>query len=209
MIEWKKSKDLVDYPTALNLMEKRVEDITSGQAEELIWFLEHPPLLTAGTSAKPEDLLDHESLPVFQAGRGGQYTYHGPGQRVVYLMLDLNKRDPDIKKYICHLEEAIIQTLQNFDIEGKRKEGRIGIWIENKDGSEDKIAAIGVRVRKWVTYHGIAININPNLDHFNTIVPCGIKEEKYGVTSMWSLGKKVVFSTIDSILEEKIKNQFC
>lgn len=185
------------YEKALFEMEKRANGIIAGAKNELVWFLEHPPTITAGTSAKDGDLLDEKKFPVFKTGRGGEYTYHGPGQQVCYLMLDLKKRGmADLHKYVSTLEEIIIKTLAEYGITGERRKGRIGIWVKN-GGSENKIAAIGVRVRRWVTMHGLAININPDLSHFNTIVPCGIKE--FGVTSLAKEGKKV------KDIQEKLK----
>lgn len=191
---------LQEYPKAVEVMETRVADIREGRADELIWHLEHPPLYTGGTSAQASDLIS-DRFPVYQTGRGGQYTYHGPGQRVVYLMLNLKKRQqvPDIKSYVCALEEWIIQALKEFDIQGERREGRIGIWVNTPQG-ECKIAALGVRIRHWVTYHGIAINVNPDLSHFSGIVPCGIQE--FGVTSMHALGKKILMADLDKALEK-------
>ena len=191
---------LQEYPKAVEVMETRVADIREGRADELIWHLEHPPLYTGGTSAQASDLIS-DRFPVYQTGRGGQYTYHGPGQRVVYLMLNLKKRQqvPDIKSYVCALEEWIIQALKEFDIQGERREGRIGIWVNTPQG-ECKIAALGVRMRHWVTYHGIAINVNPDLSHFSGIVPCGIQE--FGVTSMHALGKKILMADLDKALEK-------
>lgn len=198
-IEWKISQSPVDYETAVKVMEERVAAIRAGEKSELIWLLEHPPLYTAGTSAKAEDLLSPK-FPVFETGRGGQYTYHGPGQRVIYVMLDLKKRQktPDIKQYICNLEQWVIDTLQAFDISGKRIAGRVGIWVERDNLPEAKIAAIGVRVRHWVTYHGISINLNPDLSHFSDIVPCGISDA--GVTSFKDLGVQVEMKQLDAAL---------
>ena len=199
--EWQTSQGLVPYPDALVTMEQRVEAIYKGEADELIWLLEHPPLITSGTSAKAEDLIDPERLPVFHAGRGGQYTYHGPGQRIAYAMLDLRKRGQDLRRYIHRLEEWIVQTLAVFDIEGERREGRVGIWVVRDDGREDKIAAIGVRVRRWITFHGLSINLAPDLDHFQTIVPCGISQ--HGVTSISELGKNVTMAELDAVMRER------
>jgi lipoyl(octanoyl) transferase len=198
--------DLIDYETAVSEMERRVEGIRAGTADEAVWLLEHPPLYTAGTSAKAEDLLNPR-FPVYQTGRGGQYTYHGPGQRVAYVMLDLKKRqsEPDIKKYVWQLEEWIILTLAEFGIKGERREGRVGIWVV-EGNTENKIAAIGVRVRHWVTYHGISINVNPNLDHFNGIIPCGIKG--FGVTKLENLCSDVSLEKIDSVLSFKFGSVF-
>lgn len=197
MIEWKKSDSLVPYPDALAFMENRIQEIRQG-APECIWFLEHPPLYTAGTSAKPEDLVDHTRFPVFETGRGGQFTYHGPGQRVVYAMLDLNQRIPDIRQYVAILEQWIIKTLKEFDIDGFQREGRVGIWVNTPRG-EEKIAAIGVRVSKWITYHGLAINVNPNLDHFSGIIPCGLPQ--FGVTSLYKLDKQISLDELDTVLQ--------
>jgi lipoyl(octanoyl) transferase len=197
-IEWRISAHPVDYPTALAAMEERVAAIRAGAARELGWLLEHPPLYTAGTSALPQDLLAPARFPVFSAGRGGQYTYHGPGQRVVYLMLDLQRRRPDLRAYVWRLEEWTIRTLQEFGIRGERRAGRIGIWVVKPDGSEAKIAAIGVRVRRWVTFHGLAINLAPDLEHFAGIVPCGIHE--FGVTSFADLGLATTMSELDDAL---------
>ncbi len=180
-------------------MEARVAAIRAGEADECVWFLEHPPLYTAGTSAKDGDLLDAR-FPVFKTGRGGEHTYHGPGQRVAYVMLSLKKRQqaPDIKQYVWQLEEWIIRTLAHFGVTGERRKGRVGIWVETS-GTEKKIAAIGVRVRHWVSYHGIAINVEPDLSHFDGIVPCGISE--YGVTSLADLGLQITKNELDQALE--------
>jgi lipoyl(octanoyl) transferase len=199
-VEWRISSQPVDYPSAQAVMEERVEAIRAGRAPELCWLLEHPPLYTAGTSARPADLLAPTRFPVFAAGRGGQYTYHGPGQRVCYLMLDLQRRGPDLRAYIWRLEEWVIQTLDRFNLHGERRQGRIGIWLTKPDGAEAKIAAIGVRVRRWVTYHGVAINLDPDLAHFTGIVPCGIKG--FGVTSFADLGLTTSMAEVDSILIE-------
>ena len=202
-MEWKFSQKLVPYEEAVKGMEERVADIRESLAGELIWSLEHPSLYTAGTSSNAQDLIGN-NFPVYETGRGGQYTYHGPGQRVSYIMYNLKKRQevPDIKKYIWSLEEWIIQTLGEFDIQGERREGRIGIWVETPLG-EKKIAAIGVRIRHWVTYHGLAINVNPELSHFSGIVPCGIKE--FGVTSFHDLGQKISMSDLDEAMQKTIK----
>jgi lipoyl(octanoyl) transferase len=209
-IEWIVNDGLVSYEDALRIMEERVEAIINNQARELIWLLEHPPLYTAGTSAQAAELLDPGKLPVFTSGRGGKYTYHGPGQRIVYLMLNLKKRaganQPDLKKYIYCLEQWIINSLAHFAITATREQGRVGIWVKDKNNKEAKIAAIGIRVRKWITYHGIAINLNPNLDNFNSIIPCGIKE--YGVTSMVQLGKKCSFKELDLVLKNNFNEIF-
>lgn len=183
--EWTISPAPVPYPQALAAMEERVAQIRAGSAPEWVWLLEHPPLYTAGTSAKPEDLLDSGRFPVFQSGRGGQYTYHGPGQRVAYVMLDLKARGGDIRRYVHDLEEWVIRALGHFAIRAGRRQGRVGIWVETGDGKDAKIAALGVRVRQGVTYHGVSINLDPDLEHFSGIVPCGIQE--HGVTSLWAL----------------------
>lgn len=205
-MQWIAQPNLIDYETAISEMEQRVEGIRAGTAEEAVWLLEHPPLYTAGTSAKAEDLVNPR-FPVYQTGRGGQYTYHGPGQRVAYVMLDLKKRqtEPDIKKYVWQLEEWIIRTLVDLGVQGERREGRVGIWVV-QGNSESKIAAIGVRVRHWVTYHGISININPNLEHFDGIIPCGIKE--FGVTSLEKLCLNHTSNAVDSRLEHQFRGIF-
>lgn len=193
------NKGFQEYEPCLQAMEDTVAAIKNGQADDQIWLLEHPPLYTSGTSANVKDLLNAQ-FPVFETGRGGEYTYHGPGQRVAYVMMDLKKRmqTPDIKKYIWMLEEWIIRTLAEFDVMGERREGRVGIWVVMPDGSEAKIAAIGVRIRHWVTFHGISINVNPDLSHFNGIVPCGISD--HGVTSLHALGKKISMQELDEAL---------
>jgi lipoyl(octanoyl) transferase len=202
-VEWRISDDLVDYPTAIAEMEARVAAIRAGKAPELVWLVEHPPLYTAGTSAKPGDLLAPDRFPVFATGRGGQYTYHGPGQRVAYAMLDLKARGGDIRRYVRDLEEWIIRTLAQFNVRGERRQDRIGIWVvDGAPGArrEDKIAAIGVRVRHWVSYHGIAINLEPDLAHFDGIVPCGIAPSAsapFGVTSLAKLGLIVSMPELD------------
>lgn len=200
-MDWKISKEPVEYEDALAHMEARVGDIRSEQADEQVWLLEHPPLYTAGTSAKDDDLLDAR-FPVYETGRGGEHTYHGPGQRVGYVMLDLKKRQsgPDVKKYVWQLEEWIIQALATFGVQGERRCGRVGIWVVMPDGSEKKIAAIGVRIRRWVTFHGISINVNPDLSHFDGIVPCGISE--HGVTSLADLGVDVGMDELDDVLQD-------
>lgn len=199
-MEFKHSSSPVDYDEALAFMDARVEGIYEGQEAECVWLLEHPSLYTAGTSAKEADLLNAR-FPVYEAGRGGQYTYHGPGQRIAYVMMDLRKRQksPDIKAYVWFLEEWIIRSLAEFGITGKRVCGRVGIWVDMADGREKKIAAIGVRVRRWVTLHGIAINVNPDLSHFGGIVPCGISDA--GVTSMADLGVSATMEDLDRVLE--------
>ena len=196
--EWRIDAGLVPYPEALAAMEERVAAIRAGAARELVWLLEHPPLYTAGTSARAHDLLAAERFPVFEAGRGGQYTYHGPGQRVAYLMLDLQRRRPDLRRYIWQLEEWVIRALARFNVRGERRTDRIGIWVVKPGGHEAKIAAIGVRVRRWVTYHGVAINLEPDLEHFAGIVPCGISG--FGVTSLADLGLTTTMAELDAAL---------
>ncbi len=200
-IEWKVS-DLVEYPDALRFMKERVAGIIAGKQQETIWLLEHPPLYTAGSSAHSGDLLEPDRFPVYQAGRGGEYTYHGPGQRIAYVMLNLKKRynQPDIKQFVYDLEEWIIRTLAAFGVKGERRNGRVGIWVVNGD-NEQKIAAIGIRLRKWVSYHGIAINLSPDLSHFTGIVPCGIRE--HGVTSLKALGVDVTMDQLDDVLRRE------
>ncbi|MGB0697194.1 MAG: lipoyl(octanoyl) transferase LipB [Rhodospirillaceae bacterium] len=197
-MEWRISDGLVAYPDSLAAMEQRVTDIRTEGAEELVWLLEHPPLYTSGTSAQPTDLLDPERFPVYKAGRGGQYTYHGPGQRVAYVLLDLAQRGKDIRCHVHRLEEWMIRTLAEFSVQGERREGRVGIWVARGGGREDKIGAIGVRVRRWVTFHGLALNVEPDLSHFGGIVPCGISN--HGVTSLWDLGIHVTMEEVDSAL---------
>jgi lipoyl(octanoyl) transferase len=205
-IEWRISAAPVAYPDALAAMEERVAAIRAGAARELVWLLEHPSLYTAGTSARIQDLLAPRRFPVFDAGRGGQYTYHGPGQRVAYVMLDLQRRRPDLRRYIWQLEEWIIRALAEFDVRGERRDGRIGIWVVGPGGQEAKIAAIGVRVRRWVTYHGVAINLDPDLEHFGGIVPCGISG--FGVTSLAALGLTATMAELDAALLAMFEDVF-
>lgn len=200
MMEWKISDQPVEYPEALEFMERRVVDIRAGDADECVWLLEHPPLYTAGTSAKNADLIDAK-FPVFETGRGGQYTYHGRGQRVGYVMLDLKQRTPDVRKFVYDLEEWIILALREFSVYAERREGRVGLWVMRDHGREDKIAAIGVRVRQWVTFHGISINVNPDLSHYAGIVPCGISE--HGVTSLHDLGVYAGMHELDQALQQQ------
>lgn len=209
-VEWRIADALVLYETALAAMDKRVEAILSGGTPELVWLVEHPPLYTAGTSARPEELIEAR-FPVHQVGRGGQFTYHGPGQRVAYAMLDLNRRKPDVRAYVGTLEEWIIRTLALFNVRGERREDRIGVWVRRPDkgeGFEDKIAAIGIRVRRWVTLHGIAINVEPELSHFAGIVPCGVAEQRYGVTSLADLGIPVTMAEFDMALRREFDGLF-
>ena len=205
-LEWRIERSPVQYPTAIAAMEARVAAIRTGDAREMVWLLEHPPLYSAGTSAKAEDLLQPGRFPVFKSGRGGQYTYHGPGQRVAYVMLDLKRRGPDLRAFVCSLEDWIIRALARFNVTGQRRQGRVGIWVERGGGREDKIAAIGVRVRHWVTYHGVSINLEPDLEHFAGIVPCGIAE--HGVTSLVDLGLPVTMADLDVALEQSFTEVF-
>jgi lipoyl(octanoyl) transferase len=210
-VEWRISAGLVDYPKALAEMEARAAAIHAGTASEQVWLLEHPPLYTAGTSARPEDLLHPDALPVYRAGRGGQLTYHGPGQRIGYVMLDLRARGGDLRRYVHDLEDWTIRTLACFGVKGERRAGRIGIWVAGGDGREDKIAALGVRVRHGITFHGIAINRDPNLQHFEGIVPCGIKAsaaQPFGVTSLAKLGRNVTPAELDTALQATFTQAF-
>jgi lipoyl(octanoyl) transferase len=205
-IEWRISEIPVSYQAAVDEMEGRVAALRAGAAPELVWLLEHPPLYTAGTSAREEDLLEPQYLPVHRTGRGGRYTYHGPGQRIAYVMLDLARRDRDIRCHVHRLEEWMIRTLARFDVQGERREGRIGIWVARPGGGEEKIAAVGVRVRRWVTYHGVALNIDPELDHYRGIVPCGIAE--HGVTSFAALGIGATMEEVDTALRATFAEVF-
>ncbi|WP_438956731.1 lipoyl(octanoyl) transferase LipB [Cognatiyoonia sp.] len=208
MVEWKISDGLTDYQHALEVMEARANDIAAGQAAELIWLLEHPPLYTAGTSAKPADLVDPNRFPVFEARRGGEYTYHGPGQRVVYTVLNVGERGRDVRAFVNQLEGWIIDTMAEFNVVGERRDGRVGVWVQrpekpryaNGDVAEDKIAALGIRLRKWVSFHGLSINVEPDLSHFDGIVPCGI--QKHGVTSLTDLGLPVTMNDLDVALRK-------
>ncbi|MBK8083311.1 MAG: lipoyl(octanoyl) transferase LipB [Devosia sp.] len=208
-VEWLISDDLVPYPVALEAMRTRAAAIAEGGAGERVWLLEHPPLYTAGTSAASGDLLAPDRFPVYDAGRGGQYTYHGPGQRVVYFMLDLRQRGRDVRCLVRGLEALIVDVLAEFNIQGERREGRIGVWVQRPDkgpGREDKIAAIGVRVSRWVSFHGIAINVMPELDHFGGIVPCGISDQ--GVTSFEDLGQLASIAEVDVALRRAFERRF-
>jgi lipoyl(octanoyl) transferase len=207
-VEWRVDDGLVAYDTAIAGMERRVAAIAAGEAPELVWLLQHPPLYTAGTSARDEDLLAPGRFPVHRTGRGGELTYHGPGQRVAYVMLDLRRRGADVRRYVCNLEDWIIRALATFNVTGERRDGRVGIWIDRGGGREDKIAAIGVRIRRWVTFHGIAINVEPELEHFSGIVPCGIAGANYGVTSLVDLGLPVTMTDLDVALKETFAEVF-
>ncbi|MFD2250629.1 lipoyl(octanoyl) transferase [Pseudochelatococcus lubricantis] len=212
-VEWIVTDTPVPYETAMALMETRVAAIADGKAGECVWLLEHPPLYTAGTSAKPEDLVDRR-FPVFRTGRGGQFTYHGPGQRVAYVMLDLHRRTPspqtpDLRRFVACLESWLIATLDAFNVRGERREDRVGVWVrrpEMGDGAEDKIAAIGIRVRRWVTFHGISLNVEPDLSHYQGIVPCGIRG--HGVTSLVDLGLPVTLADADVALRAAFEDIF-
>jgi lipoyl(octanoyl) transferase len=206
-VEWRVADALVPYQSALSAMETRAAAIADGAASELVWLLEHPPLYTAGTSAKPSDLIAG-GLPVHTAGRGGQFTYHGPGQRVAYVMLDLKRRGPDIRRFVATLEEWVIRSLAAFNITGERREDRIGVWVRRPDkgeGHEDKIAAIGIRVKRWVSQHGIALNVDCDLSHFDGIVPCGIANARYGVTSLLDFGHPVSLAEVDMVLRREFE----
>jgi len=209
-VEWRISDSLVDYAEAIAVMEARAAAIAAGEAAELVWLLEHPPLYTSGTSGKAGDLLDPR-FPLIATGRGGQVTYHGPGQRVAYVMLDLKRRRPDVRAYVAALEQWIIRTLAAFNIRGERREDRVGVWVrrpDKGDGHEDKIAAIGVRLKRWVSFHGIAINVEPDLSHFQAIVPCGVVDPRYGVTSLVDLGHPVSMADVDVALRRAFEYVF-
>ncbi len=202
--EWRISEGLQPYPDALAFMEARAAAIAEGKAPELVWLVEHPPIYTAGTSAKDSDLVDAR-FPVFKTGRGGQFTYHGPGQRVGYVMLDLKPRGGDVRAFVHDLEQWLIETLAQFNVKGERREGRVGIWVV-RGNREDKIAAIGVRVRRWVTFHGVSLNVDPDLTHFSGIIPCGVRE--HGVTSLADLGLAVSMADVDVAIRKAFENVF-
>jgi lipoyl(octanoyl) transferase len=199
------ARGLVDYEIAVARMETEAAAIAEGRAKELLWLVEHPPIYTAGTSAKPADLVDPNLFPVFQTGRGGQYTYHGPGQRVAYVMLDLKKRGGDVRAFVAGLERLIIATLAEFGIIGEVREDRVGVWVQHSNG-EDKIAAIGIRVRRGVSFHGLAINVSPDLSHYDGIVPCGVSD--HGVTSLAKLGAKASMADVDAALLQHFEDIF-
>lgn len=204
LVEWKISDQPVAYPDALSLMEARAAAIADGSASEMVWLLEHPPIYTAGTSANDADLIDAR-FPVYHTGRGGQFTYHGPGQRVGYAMLELKRRTPDVRAYVQDLEQWLIETLAHFNVKGERREGRVGIWVQ-RGMNEDKIAALGVRIKRWVTFHGVALNVDPDLSHFSGIVPCGVRA--HGVTSLADLGIMVSMADVDVALKQSFKKIF-
>jgi lipoyl(octanoyl) transferase len=209
-VEWQVSGAPVPYLEAVAAMEVRVAAIAAGEAPELVWLLEHPPLYTSGTSGKAHDLLDAR-FPLFATGRGGQLTYHGPGQRVAYVMLDLKRRRPDVRAYVASLAEWIIRTLDTFDVHGERREDRVGVWVQRPDkgsGFEDKVAALGVRLRRWVSFHGISINVAPDLAHFDAIVPCGVVDPRYGVTSLADLGRPATMADVDIALRRAFEAVF-
>jgi lipoyl(octanoyl) transferase len=209
-VEWRVSDAPVPYPEAVDWMESRVAAIAAGDAPELVWLLEHPPLYTRGTSGSEGDLLEAR-FPLFSTGRGGQVTYHGPGQRVAYVMLDLKRRKPDVRAYVAGLEAWIIRTLDAFNVRGERREDRVGVWVKRPDKGldhEDKIAAIGVRLRRWVSFHGISINVEPDLSHFEAIVPCGVVDPRYGVTSLADLGHPVSMTDVDIALRQAFVEVF-
>jgi lipoyl(octanoyl) transferase len=199
-VEWAVSTGHVPYEAAVEFMEERAAAIADGRAPELVWLLEHAPLYTAGTSAKPDDLLAPDRFPVFETGRGGEYTYHGPGQRVAYVMLDLTKRGRDVRQFIQNLENWLIASAAQFGVTAGPREGRVGVWVDRGQGKEDKIAAIGVRLRRWVSFHGIAFNVAPDLSHFGGITPCGISNPLYGVTSLRDLGHDAELADFDAAL---------
>ncbi|KAF2990159.1 lipoyl(octanoyl) transferase LipB [Methylocystis sp. MJC1] len=214
-VEWRMSEGLVGYEEALAFMEARVAAIARGAAPECVWLLEHPPIYTAGTSAKDSDLLDAR-FPVHRTGRGGQFTYHGPGQRIAYVMLDLTQRRRDIRAFVCALESWLIATLAEFGVVGERREARVGVWVQRPDKApgpngemaEDKIAAIGVRLRQWVSFHGIALNVAPDLSHFSGIAPCGVRERRLGVTSLKDLGARATMADVDAALRRHFEAIF-
>jgi lipoyl(octanoyl) transferase len=209
-VEWRVSDAPVPYEAGLAEMDARVAAIAAGKAAELVWLLEHPPVYTAGTSAKPSELIEAR-FPVHKVGRGGQFTYHGPGQRVAYVMLDLNRRRRDVRAFVCGLEEWIIRALAAFNVRGERRDDRVGVWVRRPhkgEGCEDKIAAIGIRLRRWVSLHGIALNVEPDLSHFSGIVPCGVSEKRYGVTSLADLGVPVSMPEVDVMLRREFETLF-
>jgi lipoyl(octanoyl) transferase len=209
-VEWRVSNGPVDYEAAVAIMEERAAAIGRGAAPELVWLLEHPPLYTAGTSARTDELRE-PCFPLYASGRGGQLTYHGPGQRVAYLMLDLNARGRDVRRFVATLEDWVIRALARFDVIGERRQGRVGVWVRRPDKGpdcEDKIAAIGIRIRRWVTLHGVALNVDCDLTHYSGIVPCGISEPRYGVTSLAELGRRPGTASVDAVLRQEFEQVF-
>jgi len=208
--EWRRSEGLISYDAAVAAMDERAAAILAGREPELVWLLEHPPLYTSGTSARPEELIEAR-FPVHATGRGGQFTYHGPGQRVVYLMLDLNRRAPDVRRYVATLEEWIIRTLACYGVQGERREDRVGVWVprpDKGDDSEDKIAAIGIRLKRWISLHGIALNVVPDLTHYSGILACGVSDARYGVTSLRDLGVNASMAEVDAALRREFEPLF-
>lgn len=213
-VRWRISDQPVPYDEALATMEREVAAIANGEADELVWLLEHPPLYTAGTSADPKDLIDGQRFPVFSTGRGGEYTYHGPGQRIAYVMLDLKRRRQDVRAYVAALEDVVIRTLEMMNVRGERREDRVGVWVRRPDKpalpdgtmAEDKIAALGIRLRRWVSFHGLSLNVEPDLSHYGGIVPCGISA--YGVTSLVDLGLPVMMADVDIRLRTAFETVF-
>lgn len=212
MIEWAVSEKPVEYEAAVAFMEGRAAEIAAGTANQMVWLLEHPPLYSAGTSAKPSDLLPGASFPVFKSGRGGQYTYHGPGQRIAYLMLDLRHHKRDVRAFVQSVEHWVIDALAQFTIKGELRCGRVGVWVDRTHPGftrhEDKIAAVGLRVKKWVSFHGISLNVEPDLSHFEGIIPCGISESGLGVTSLVDLGHPVTYAEVDEALRQTFITRF-
>ena len=214
--DWAVSAGLVPYPEAVAWMERRVAAIAAGDAQEAVWLLEHPPLYTRGASARDRDLLDANRFPVFASARGGQFTYHGPGQRVAYVMLDLSRRGRDVRAFVCQLESWIIETLAAFNVKGERRPGRVGVWVDRTpphlpgadERKEDKIAAVGVRLKRWVSYHGISLNVEPDLTHFGGITPCGVSDPALGVTSLQALGRLVLMPEVDMALKAAFEQTF-
>ena len=206
IVEWKTTNSLVPYKGSVEAMEQRVAAIRTGAARELVWLLEHPAIYTRGTSANEDELLRTPRFPVFDTGRGGRYTYHGPGQRVIYIMLDLSLRGSDVRSYVSGLEQWLIDTLADFGLNAERRPGRVGIWMPRKGGSDLKIGAIGVRVRRWVSFHGVSLNVEPDLEHYSDIVPCGVRDQ--GITSIADLGLTLKMSEIDSALRHNFEKQF-
>lgn len=205
-VEWTIADRPVDYPTAVAAMEQRVAAIHASTAAEQVWLVEHPPLYTKGTSARPDEIAGAPRFPVFETGRGGRYTYHGPGQRVAYLMLDLRRRGRDVRAFVCAIENWLIDSLAELGVRAERRSGRVGVWVRREDGSEAKIAAVGLRLRRWISFHGASINVEPDLGHYDDIVPCGVRE--HGVTSLVDLGLPVTMSDVDVVLRRQFEQAF-